>query len=31
VKFEIRRVEPTTERPHGLRYSLTLHDPKGKG
>jgi hypothetical protein len=30
VKFEIRRVEPTTERPHGLRYSLTLHDPEGQ-
>jgi hypothetical protein len=30
VKFEIRRVEPTTERPHGLRYSFTLHDPDGQ-
>lgn len=29
IKFEIRRVEPTPERPHGLRYSLTLHDPEG--
>ena len=29
IKFEIRRVEPGPERPHGLRYSFTLHDPKG--
>ena len=25
VKFEVRRVEATSERPHGLYYSLTLH------
>lgn len=30
VKFEIKRVPPTPERPHGLRYSFTLHDPDGK-
>jgi hypothetical protein len=30
IKFEIRRIEPTPERPHGLRYSFTLHDPQGK-
>lgn len=30
TKFEIRRVEATPERPHGLRYSFTLHDPQGK-
>ncbi len=29
LKFEITRVEPTAERPHGLRYSFTLHDPEG--
>ena len=29
VKFEIKRVAPTAERPHGLRYSFTLHDPTG--
>jgi len=29
VKFEIKRVQPTPERPHGLRYSFTLHDPHG--
>jgi hypothetical protein len=27
IKFEIKRVEPTTERPHGLSYSFTLHAP----
>jgi len=30
AKFEIKRVEVTPERPHGLRYSLTLHDPEGQ-
>ena len=30
IKFEIRRVEPEPNRPHGLRYSFTLHDPQGK-
>jgi len=30
VKFEIKRTDPTPERPHGLRYSLTLHDPDGR-
>ena len=29
LKFEIGRVEPTPERPHGLRYAFTLHDPEG--
>jgi hypothetical protein len=29
LKFEIRRTEPTTERPHGLRYSFSLHGPDG--
>jgi len=29
LKFEAKRTEPTPERPHGLRYSLTLHDPDG--
>lgn len=29
IKFEIRRVDPAPERPHGLRYSFTLHDPQG--
>lgn len=30
LKFEIRRVAATEERPHGLRYSFTLHGPDGK-
>jgi Family of unknown function (DUF6516) len=29
AKYEIRRVRPTRQRPHGLRYSFTLHDPDG--
>lgn len=29
IKFEIKRVEATAERPHGLSYSLTLHAPDG--
>ena len=27
VKFEIRRVDATAQRPHGLSYSFTLHGP----
>lgn len=30
LKFEIGRVEPSDRRPHGLRYSFTLHDPNGR-
>lgn len=30
TKFSVRRVASTAERPHGLRYSLTLHGPDGK-
>ena len=26
VKFEVKRVSPSTRIPHGIRYSLTLHD-----
>jgi hypothetical protein len=29
VKFSVRRVPATSERPHGLAYSLTLHDESG--
>ena len=29
VKFVVRRTGVTTERPHGLSYSLTLHGPDG--
>ena len=30
VKFEVRRVGASPERPHDLKYSLTLHDAKGE-
>jgi hypothetical protein len=30
LKFEIRRTGESAERPHGLRYSFTLHDPDGQ-
>jgi hypothetical protein len=30
VRFQIMRMKKTSERPHGLRYSFTLHDLKGK-
>ena len=29
VKFAVKRVPMTLERPHGLSYSLTLHDEDG--
>jgi hypothetical protein len=30
VKFEVRSITPTREKPHGLDYSLTLHGPSGE-
>jgi hypothetical protein len=30
VKFEVKQVPVTPERPHGLHYSLTLHDSEGE-
>ena len=30
VKFEVKRCPVSPERPHGLRYSLTLHGPSGQ-
>lgn len=30
VKCEVRRVTDTKGRPSGIKYSLTLHDPKRK-
>lgn len=30
VKFSVQRTEPTPERPHGLKYSLTLHTGDGE-
>ena len=29
VKFVVKRVAPSAERPHGLSYSLTLHAENG--
>jgi Family of unknown function (DUF6516) len=29
VRFSVNRVASTPERPHGLKYSLTLHGPEG--
>jgi hypothetical protein len=30
LKFEIKRIRPSKDRPHGLSYSFTLHAPSGK-
>jgi hypothetical protein len=30
VRFSVNRVVSTPERPHGLKYSLTLHGPGGE-
>jgi len=30
VKYQVRRVVATKGRPSGIKYSLTLHDPKRK-
>jgi hypothetical protein len=30
VKFEVKRVSARPEKPHGLDYSLTLHDGNGE-
>jgi hypothetical protein len=30
VKIAVQRVSPTRSRPHGIKYSLTLHDPAGR-
>lgn len=30
VAIRAVKVEPSETRPHGLQYSLTLHDPKGQ-
>jgi hypothetical protein len=30
IKFGIKRIEATDERPHGLSYSFTLHAPDGR-
>lgn len=30
VKFVVKRVDASSERPHGLNYSLTLHNEAGE-
>lgn len=30
VRFSVKRVPPTPEKPHGLDYTLTLHGPEGE-
>jgi hypothetical protein len=30
IKYEVSTAEKTTERPHGIKYSLTLHNPQGE-
>lgn len=30
VKIGARRLPPDTDRPHGVSYTLTLHDPSGQ-
>ena len=30
VKFDVKRVATSAERPHGLKYSQTLYDPKNR-
>ncbi len=29
IRFEIKGIESSPSRPHGLSYSFTLHDPEG--
>lgn len=29
IKYEVSTVEKTPEKPRGIKYSLTLHDPQG--
>ena len=30
VKFAVRRATPSPERPHGIEYSLTMHDSSNR-
>jgi len=30
AKFEAKQVQVTADRPHGIKYSLTLHDDAGE-
>lgn len=29
LKYEVKKVQKTVEKPHGIKYSLTLHHPNG--
>jgi hypothetical protein len=30
IKYAVKAVDCSTEQPHGIKYSLTLHDPQGE-
>lgn len=30
LKYEVRKVRKTDEKPHGIKYSLPLHHPSGR-
>ena len=30
IRIAVRKVEASAGRPHGVKYSLTLHDPSGR-
>lgn len=30
ARFKVMRIAPTTEKPHGISYALTLHAPDGR-
>lgn len=30
VQFDVAEVEVSSQRPHGLKYSLTVHNPRGE-
>lgn len=30
IKFEVHQVKATPDRPQGIKYSLSLHDPQGQ-
>jgi hypothetical protein len=30
IKYEVSALKKTSERPHGIKYPLTQHDPQGK-
>jgi hypothetical protein len=30
ARFKVTQTEPSEEKPHGISYSLTFHDPRGR-